>query len=113
MAAKVFKEPRIRVPSKVKKDELIEVRVKVSHNSYTGLKVVDGKYVAGEPAYYLRSMKVYFDGEMISNYEMTSATSPNPLVRFKMRATKSAPLKVVLENNEGEVKEASTNLKVK
>lgn len=111
MARKVFRDPKIRVPRKIAQGEIIEVRVKVQHNSYTGLKVVDGKYVADQPAYYLRQMDVFYGEELVSRYEMTSATSPNPLVRFKLRADKEAPLRVVMTNSEGITKEASTKVK--
>lgn len=112
MAQKVFRDPRIRVPRKIKKGEVIEVRVKVAHNSSTGLKIVDGKYVAAEPAYYLQKMEVFYGDDVISTYEMTAATSPNPLVRFKMRADKNAPLRVVMTNSDGLVKEAKTTVKL-
>ena len=111
MASKVFRDPKIRVPRKIAKDEVIEVRVKVQHNSYTGLKIVDGKYVADQPAYYIKQMKVFYGDDLVSTYEMTSATSPNPLVRFKLRASKEAALRVVMVNSEGITKEASTNVK--
>ena len=111
MASKVFREPKIRVPGKIAKDEIIEVRVKVQHNSYTGLKVVDGKYVADQPAYFIKQMQVYYGDDLVSTYEMTSATSPNPLVRFKLRASKEAPLRVVMVNSEGITKEAATAVK--
>lgn len=111
MAEKIFNNPRIRVPSKIKQDELIEVRVKVSHNSSTGLGIEDGKYVTKQPAYFLKLMEVFYGGELVSKYEMTSATSPNPLVRFKLRATKEAPLKVVMTNSDNITKEAVTAVK--
>ena len=111
MAKKVFKNPKIRVPRRIKKDQLIEVRVKVRHNSYTGLKYTDGKYGFARPAYFLRTMIVYYGDEAISQYDMTSATSPNPLVRFKLRATKKAPLKVVFTNSDNITKEAVSRVK--
>ena len=111
MAKKIFRAPRIRVPRKIKKDKIIEMRVKVSHNSYTGLKIVDGKYVSNEPAYYLKRMEFYYGDEMACSYDMTAATSPNPLIRFKLRATKEAPVRVVVTNNEGVVKEAKNKIK--
>jgi len=111
MAKKVFRAPRIRVPRKIKKDKIIEMRVKVSHNSYTGLKIVDGKYVANEPAYYLKRMDFYYGDDLACSYDMTAATSPNPLIRFKMRASKEAPVRVVMTNNDGVVKEAKAEIK--
>ena len=111
MATKIFKNPRIRVQRKIKQDQLIEVRVKVSHNSSTGLGFEDGKYFRKEPAYFIKLMEVFYGDESVSRYEMTAATSPNPLIRFKLRADKEAPLRVVLTNSDGVTKEASTQVK--
>ena len=111
MAEKVFKSPRIRVPRRIKKGEMIEVRVKVQHNSYTGLTIVDGKYKADKPPYYLSLMEVHYGNDLVSSYEMTSATSPNPLIRFKMIADKEAKLRVRFTNSEKKVKEAETEVK--
>ncbi|MEE8435268.1 MAG: thiosulfate oxidation carrier complex protein SoxZ [bacterium] len=111
MAGKIFRNPRIRVPRRIKKDQLIEVRVKVGHNSYTGLKIVDGKYFTAQPAYFLTNMKIFYGDDLVSEYEMTSATSPNPLIRFKLRATKEAPLRVVMVNSDNVRKEGKTRVK--
>ena len=111
MAEKVFKDPKIRVKRKIKKDDVIEVRVKVQHNSYTGLKFEDGKYKADQPPYYLKKMEVFYGKDKVSTYEMTSATSPNPLIRFKMKATREDDLRVVLTNSDDVTKEAKTKVK--
>ena len=111
MAKKVFKQPRMRVPRRIRKDELMEVRVKVQHNSYTGLDIVDGEYVNARDPYYLKVMEVYYGDELTCKYDMTAATSPNPLIRFKLRAVKEGPLRVVFENSEGERKETQAEVK--
>ena len=111
MAKKIFRNPKIRVPRRIKKDQLIEVRVKVGHNSYTGLKIVDGKYVADRPAYYLKKLEVFYDEQPLCSYDMTSATSPNPLIRFKMKASKEAPVRVVFTNSDNVTKGAATKVK--
>lgn len=111
MAKKIFRNPKIRVQRRIKKDQIVEVRVKVGHNSYTGLTIVDGKYKSARPAYYMKRMEVYYGDERLCAYDMTSATSPNPLIRFKMRATKEAPLRVVFTNSDNVTKEAKTKVK--
>jgi len=111
MAKKVFRQPRMRLPRRIRKDELMEVRVKVQHSSHTGLKVVDGEYVNAEPPYYLKTMEVFYGDELACKYDMTSATSPNPLIRFNLRAVKEGPVRVVFENSEGERKETQADVK--
>lgn len=108
---KTFKNPRIRVPRKIKKDQLIEVRVKVNHNSYTGLAFENDNYVSKKPAYYLKRMEVRYGEELVCAYDMSAATSPNPLIRFNLIATKEAPLKVLFTNSENVTKEAATKVK--
>lgn len=111
MATKQFNTPKIRVPRRIRQDEIIEVRVKIGHNSYTGLKIVDGKYVAAEPPYFIKRMEVFYGDEVACAYDMTSATSPNPLIRFKMKAVKEAPLRVVVTNSDGVTKEGATKVR--
>ena len=111
--SKEFRGLSIRVKRRIKKDQEIEVRVNVTHNSYTGLTIKDGKYVTEKAAYFLKDMKVYYGDDLASHYEMTSATAPSPLVRFKIKATKEAPLKVVLTNSDNVTKEATTKIKFK
>jgi hypothetical protein len=111
MATKQFSDPKIRVPRKIGKDEIIEVRVKIGHNSSTGLKIVDGKYVAAEPPYFLKRMDVFYGAEKACSYDMTSATSPNPLIRFKLKAVREAPLRVVVTNSDGLTKEGETQVR--
>ncbi len=111
MAKKVFKNPKIRVPRRIKKDQIIEVRVKVRHNSYTGLKFKDGKYGFARPAYFLRTMIIKYGDDPVCQYDMTSATSPNPLIRFKLRAAKEAPLTAEFTNSENVTKKAFSKVK--
>lgn len=114
MARKIkMGKPKIRLPKEIKKGEIIEVRVKIRFASSTGLKVLDEeKQIFGrdKDAVYLNSMQVIYGGELITEYLMTSATSPDPLIRFKMRADKAAPLKIVFESSLGQRAEVTQNI---
>jgi hypothetical protein len=57
-------------------------RDKVNHNSYTGLVLKNGKYVREAPEFYVKQMLVFLDDQKVSEFQMTSAMSPNPLIRF-------------------------------
>lgn len=106
--------PKIRLPRKIKQGEIIEVRVKIKYPSFTGLKVLDqekGTFARDKPSIYLKKMDVIYGGETITEYFMTSATSPDPLIRFKMKADKEAPLKIVFTNSFEETAEVITELK--
>lgn len=106
--------PKMRLPRKIKKGEIIEVRVKIRYPSITGLKVVDEEkqiFARDKDAVYLRKMDVTYGGKTILDYQMTSATSPDPLIRFKMKADKEGPLKIVFTNIRDEQSEVEKNIK--
>jgi len=107
-------KPKMRLPRKIKKGEIIEVRVKIRYPSITGLKIVDEEkqiFARDKEAVFLRKMDVIYGGQTITEYQMTSATSPDPLIRFKMRADKEAPLKIVFTNIRDESSEVTKNIK--
>lgn len=104
--------PRLYVPESVKHGEIIQVRAKVDHNSYTGLILKDGKYLREAPEFYVKQMLVYFDNQLVSEFQMTSAVSANPLIRFPLKASRSGTLRVVFVNSEGQRWETSKPLRV-
>ena len=55
---------------------------------------------------------VYYGGEQISDFELSPGLSENPLIAFKIKATKSAPLKVLLTCSEGNKFEETVEIKV-
>lgn len=94
--------PVLRVPRSFKVGEVIEVRTKIDHPSDTGLTFDAGKFVLARPEFFLKQMRVSFDGQLISDFRLTSAVSPNPLIRFPLKVTRAGTLQVVFANNEGQ-----------
>lgn len=94
--------PRLRVPRSFKVGEVIEVRTKMDHPSDTGLTFDAGKFVLVRPEFFLKQMRVSFDGQLISDFRLTSAVSPNPLIRFPLKVTRAGTLQVAFANNEGQ-----------
>lgn len=99
--------PMLRLPRSIKAGEIVEVRAKVDHNSHTGLALKNGKFVREAPEFYIKQMLVYLDDHRISEFQMTSAVSPNPLIRFPLKATRRGMLRVVFVNSEGQRWEVS------
>ncbi|MBI4589221.1 MAG: thiosulfate oxidation carrier complex protein SoxZ [Candidatus Rokubacteria bacterium] len=97
----------IRLPRLLRVGEVVEVRTKVDHNSYTGLALKGGKFVRELPEFYVKQMLVFLDSQKVSEFEMTSAVSPNPLIRFPLKVTGAGTLRVVYTNNEGQRWEAA------
>jgi sulfur-oxidizing protein SoxY len=104
--------PVLRLPRSMKAGEIVEVRAKVDHNSHTGLGLKNGKIVREAPEFYIKQMIVTLDGQTVSEFQMTSAVSPNPLIRFPLKVTRSGTLRVLFVNNEGRQWEASQPIRV-
>ncbi len=99
--------PQIRLASSVRAGEVVEVRTRLDHNSYTGLILKGGKHVPGLPAFYVKQMLVFLDSQKISEFQMTAAVSPNPLIRFPLKVNGRGTLRIVLVNNKGQRWEAT------
>jgi len=82
----------------------------VNHPSHTGLVMKGGKLVREAPEFYLTQMLVLLDGQKISEFQMTSAVSPNPIIRFALRPPPRGTLRVVFVNSEDQRWEVSQPL---
>ncbi len=113
MAEKI-NPPRLRLPRRIKKDQLFKVKVKFDHPSFTGLGRVDEKtlprFNRAVPTSFIRTMLVYYGDELVNRFAMSSAIADNPLFTFKLKATKNALLKVVFVDNYGERWEISKEI---
>ena len=99
--------PMIRLPRSIRTGEVVEVRTKLDHSSYTGLTLKDGKFIRELPEFYVKQMLVFIDGERISEFQMTSAVSPSPLIRFPLKVSGGSTLRIVFVNNKGQRWEAA------
>lgn len=102
---------QIRLPQTLRAGETAEARVRVEHNTETGLAFVGGKYVREAPEFFLKQMLVYLDDRQISEFRMSSAISPNPIIRFPFKAPRSGTLRVVFVNSDGHRAEATQTIK--
>jgi hypothetical protein len=84
----------------------------VIHGSYTGLVLKQGKFVRELPEYYVKRMTAWLDDERVSEFQMTSAVSPNPLIRFPLRVARPATLRVQFVNSEEQRWEVSQAIRV-
>ncbi len=98
--------PLIRFPRSPRLGEVVEVRTKVDHGSDTGLALKNGRFVRERPEFYVRQMLVFLDNQKVSEFQMTSAVSPNPLIRFPLKVRGEGTLRVVFVNNQGQRWEA-------
>lgn len=101
--------PRLWVSPEIRPGEIFEVRVKATHPSRTGLRLLeDGRtFVRAGPAVFLQSMEVFygrrwFRPRLVSAFSLTSVLSDDPLFVFPLRADQEGPLRIVLTNNRGQ-----------
>lgn len=103
---------RIRLPGSLRAGEVVEVRVKVEHNTDPGLALREGRYVRVAPEFYITRMTVTLDDQPVFDFEMTPAVSPNPVIRFPLRAIRAGTLRAAFTNNEGRRWEATYPVRV-
>lgn len=107
---------RLRLPRSISESDIIEVKAKIKHPSRTGLQLVETatepyeRFVRNQPAVFVRKVEVFYDGELISTFQMNSSTSDDPLLAFMLRADKEAELRVVVENHLREIVETTADV---
>ena len=104
---------KLRLPREISENEVIEVKAKIKHPSSTGLQLVQTatnryeRFVRSAPAVYVRKVEVLYGDKTISTFHMNAASSDNPLLAFKIRAVREAPIKIVVTNHKKETVSAS------
>lgn len=111
VAADEIRLPVIRIPQLVADGmiaagALIDVQVKTRHPNRTGLVFQDGRWVQASAPFHLAEMNVVYGDEPVSRFVLTAALSDNPMITFKLRAVRQAPVRVTLVNTRGERFEA-------
>jgi len=102
--------PRLRLPRTPAAGETVEVWARVEHDSDTGLTLRAGSYVRVRPAFFVRRMRVYLDRDLVSDFQFTAALSPNPIIRFPLKVTRTGRLRVIFVNNRGQQWEATERI---
>lgn len=107
--------PRMRISRRIKKDQIFKIKVKFDHLSFPGLGLVDDKtlpmFNRATPVSFIRNMLVYYGDDLVSRFRMSATIADSPLITFKMKAIKEAPLKVVFIDNNGERWEITKKIK--
>jgi desulfoferrodoxin (superoxide reductase-like protein) len=106
-----IRPPVIRIPQLVADGwivagAIIDVQVKTKHPSRTGLALEEGRWVQASTPFHLTEMVVVYGDEVVSRFLLTAALSDNPMITFKLRAVRQAPVRVTLVNTHGERFEA-------
>ncbi len=99
--------PRLRVVGSIRVGQIVDVLAKMDHDSDTGLRLKDGRYVRVRREFFVREMPAYLGRHRISEFRFTSALSPNPIIRFPLKVAGADTLRVVFVNSEGQQWQAS------
>ena len=84
-------KPRVRVPKKLTKGQLFEVKTLVSHRMETGLRK-DKETGVTIPRDIIRALTVTYNGNEVLKSVWHSAMSANPYTSFYVRAEDSGPM---------------------
>ena len=100
---------RIRIPSSIKPDEVIKVRVLVIHP----MEIVERK--DGKPVdknyHFINRVLVTYLGREIAQFETSQSISENPFFTFAVRATEPGQLKVTFLDTRGGKYEGTADIK--
>ena len=84
-------KPRIKVPSKAKTGDIIEIKTMVSHKMETGLRK-DKKTGKVIPRKIINALKVTFGGKEIFGATIFPTTSANPYLAFNFKVPGSGEM---------------------
>lgn len=109
-------EVQLRFPRSISEGDIIEVKARIKHPVSTGLSLIEtaqtpfDRFVRIEGAVFVSTVEIYYGDELASKFSMNSSTSNDPLLAFKLRASKEATVRVVVTNHAGESVEASQDV---
>jgi sulfur-oxidizing protein SoxZ len=103
-------KPRVRVQTKAKKGELVEVKTLVTHPMESGQrKDADGKLV---PRLIVSAFDATFNGKPVMNAKFEPAISANPYLSFFVRVDESGTLKLTWTDDNKQSWTSETKIEV-
>src|SRR5262245_51682848 len=100
----------LRVDGRGKPGAPVAVWASLKHTSHTGLVEKKGAFVPERPPYFVERATVFVGDQRASEFVLTPAVSPDPRLRFSVRAEPGTVVRVVFVNNRGERWEANQRL---
>ena len=101
----------IRLPRQgYAKDDVIEVKTRIIHPNHNGRhKYEDKGYIA---RHFISQIEVYYGDQRIISVEASAGLSQNPYFTFTLKATHSAPLRVVWKDTRGDEYTEAVDIRV-
>jgi sulfur-oxidizing protein SoxZ len=102
--------PRVRVPAKAKKGEVIELKTLITHDMESGQrKDAEGKTI---PRKIIKQFVCTFNGKEVFKSDWQPGISANPYMAFFVRATESGTFEFAWTDDDGAVYKASSKIEV-
>ncbi len=102
--------PRVRVPSKAKKGEIIEIKTLIQHNMDSGLlKDSDGKTI---PRKIIKQFTCTFNGKEVFKADWEPGISANPYMAFFTRVNEAGTFDFAWTEDDGAVYKASSKIEI-
>ena len=92
------------------KDDVIEVKTRIIHPNHNGRhKYGDKGYIA---RHFVDVIEVYYGEQRIIAMDASAGLSQNPYFTFALKATHSAPLRVIWKDTNGEEYDETVDIRV-
>ncbi len=101
---------KIRIPSKIQPNEVINVRSLVPHPMEIMQRDKDGK-VIDKNYNFIHAVVVTYNGKEIIRGQMTQSMSANPFFSFPLKVTQPGKLVITFEDTTGAKHEGSVDIK--
>jgi sulfur-oxidizing protein SoxY len=102
--------PSVRTEARARSGQVVPVWASLKHTSHTGLVEKQGKLVQERAPYFVERMTVFVGDQPVSEFQLTSAVSPDPKLRFFVKAEPGKTLRVAFVDNRGERWEATQRM---
>jgi len=103
-------KPRVKVPKKAEKGEVITIKTLISHPMESGQR----KDKAGNlvPRQIINKFTCEFDGQLVFECDMDPSVSANPYMEFNAKVENSGTFKFTWVDDNGSVYEAENKITV-
>ncbi|MCX2721125.1 thiosulfate oxidation carrier complex protein SoxZ [Roseibium salinum] len=103
-------KPRVKVPKKASKGEVITIKTLISHPMESGQrKDKEGNLV---PRQIINKFTCEFDGQVVFTCDMDPAVSANPYLEFNAKVEESGTFKFTWVDDDGSVYETENKIAV-
>ena len=104
-------KPRVKLPKKASKGDIIEIKTLISHKMESGFRK-DSKTGELVPRQIINKFVCYFNDEQVFASDWHPAISANPYISFTFKAEESGTFRFEWTDDDGSVYTMEKNLKV-